>query len=59
MRAAVLYGAKDIRLEDYETPDPLPGMVLIRIKSAGICGCGCKQRYAAGIRQSTFIKRTG
>src|SRR5687767_14504026 len=38
MRAAVLYGAKDIRLEDYEAPNPLPGMVLIRIKRAGICG---------------------
>jgi L-idonate 5-dehydrogenase len=38
MRAAVLHGARDIRLEDYEAPTPLPGMVIIRIKRAGICG---------------------
>lgn len=38
MKAAVLYGAGDIRLE--EVPDPRPGFgeVLVRVKEAGICG---------------------
>jgi L-idonate 5-dehydrogenase len=38
MIAAVLHGAKDIRLEDYEAPVLVPGMVILRIKRAGICG---------------------
>jgi 2-desacetyl-2-hydroxyethyl bacteriochlorophyllide A dehydrogenase len=38
MKAGVLHGAGDIRLEEYEAPTPLPGMVIIRIKRAGICG---------------------
>ena len=38
MKAAVLHGAKDVRLEDFRMPDLLPGMVLVRIKRVGICG---------------------
>lgn len=38
MQAAVLYGAQDIRLEKYDEPQLLPGMVLLKIKRAGICG---------------------
>ena len=38
MKAAVLHGAKDLRLEDYRMPELLPGMVLLRIKRVGICG---------------------
>ena len=38
MKAAVLHGAKDIRLENIETPGLLPGMVLLRIQRVGICG---------------------
>jgi len=38
MKAGVLYGGKDIRVE--EVPDPVPGPaeVLIEVKAAGICG---------------------
>ena len=38
MKAVVLHGAKDLRLEDFRMPDLLPGMVLLRIKRVGICG---------------------
>lgn len=38
MRAALLHGAKDIRLENFNVPELLPGMVLLRIKRVGICG---------------------
>lgn len=38
MKAVVLHGAKDLRLEDFSTPELLPGMVLLRIKRVGICG---------------------
>ncbi|MGZ8538059.1 MAG: L-idonate 5-dehydrogenase [Flavisolibacter sp.] len=38
MKAVVLYGARDLRLEYIHMPDLLPGMVLLRIKRVGICG---------------------
>jgi L-idonate 5-dehydrogenase len=51
MKAAVLHGAKDLRVESFHKPDLKPGMVLLRIRRAGVCGsdlhyfedgfCGC------------------
>lgn len=38
MVAAVLHGAKDIRIENFKMPELLPGMVLLRINRVGICG---------------------
>lgn len=38
MKAAVLHGAKDIRVENFKTPDLLPGMVMLRVQRVGICG---------------------
>ncbi len=38
MKAAVLHGAKDIRLENLKTPDLSRGMVLLRVQRVGICG---------------------
>jgi L-idonate 5-dehydrogenase len=38
MEAAVLHGAKDIRVERFKIPELLPGMVLLKIKRVGICG---------------------
>ncbi|MCD6465796.1 zinc-dependent alcohol dehydrogenase family protein [Candidatus Bathyarchaeota archaeon] len=38
MRAAVLYGFRDIRIEDVPTPKFSPDEVLIKVKAAGICG---------------------
>ncbi len=38
MKAAVLHGARDIRIEPYRQPELLPGMVLLRPTRVGICG---------------------
>jgi L-idonate 5-dehydrogenase len=38
MKAALLHGAKDIRLENFSMPELPPGMILLRIKRVGICG---------------------
>jgi (R,R)-butanediol dehydrogenase / meso-butanediol dehydrogenase / diacetyl reductase len=38
MRAAVCYGARDIRIEEVPRPRPEPGEVLVRVHANGICG---------------------
>jgi (R,R)-butanediol dehydrogenase/meso-butanediol dehydrogenase/diacetyl reductase len=38
MRAAVVHGTGDIRVEERDTPEPRPGELLIKVTSAGICG---------------------
>ncbi len=38
MKAAVFYGAGDIRVEDRPVPQIAPEEILVRIKAAGICG---------------------
>jgi threonine dehydrogenase-like Zn-dependent dehydrogenase len=38
MKAAVLHGARDIRIESYRQPELHPGMVLLRPRRVGICG---------------------
>ena len=38
MKAAMLYGAGDIRIEEVQTPKPGPGQVLVKIEACGICG---------------------
>ena len=38
MKTVVAHGAKDLRIEERETPKPGPGEVLLRIERGGICG---------------------
>lgn len=38
MRAAVLYGAGDVRVEERPAPRPGQGEVLIRVRACGVCG---------------------
>jgi L-idonate 5-dehydrogenase len=38
MRAAVLHGAKNLKIESQPQPDLKPGMVRLRTRRAGICG---------------------
>jgi L-idonate 5-dehydrogenase len=38
MKAALLYGARDIRVEAYRRPELQAGMVLLRTRRVGICG---------------------
>ena len=48
MRAWVLYGANDLRLEEVPTPVPRPGEVLVSVKAAGICGSDIPRIYRTG-----------
>lgn len=38
MKAALLHGIRDIRLEEREKPSFAPDEVLVRVKSVGVCG---------------------
>lgn len=38
MKAALLYGKEDIRLEDWKLPELGNGDLLVRVRSCGICG---------------------
>ncbi len=38
MKAYVLHGANDMRLEDVPCPKPGPKEVLVKVRAAGICG---------------------
>lgn len=38
MKAAVLFGNRDLRYTDWETPVVRPGTVRVRVRAAGICG---------------------
>ncbi len=53
MKAAVLYGARDIRIEPYRQPELHPGMVLLRPRRVGICGTDL--HYYEHGRNATFV----
>ncbi len=38
MKAAVLYGPRDIKVEEVPTPRPGTGEVILKVKACGICG---------------------
>lgn len=38
MRASVLYGVRDVRMEERATPMPAPDEVVVRVHSVGVCG---------------------
>ena len=51
MKAAVVYGADDIRIEDYADPVAGPGEVVIATKVAGICGKDVKTMLGQGLTE--------
>jgi L-iditol 2-dehydrogenase len=51
MKAAMLYGIKDLRVEDVETPTVGAGEVLVKVKAATTCGTDLK------IFQRGYIER--
>ncbi len=55
MKAWVLHGIKDIRLENVEVPIPLPGEVLIQVEAAGICGSDIPRIYENGAHRMPLI----
>jgi len=52
MKAALLYGVKDLRLEDVDIPEVGPGEILARVRAATTCGTDLKiykRGYVGGI----------
>jgi len=49
MKAAVVYGKDDIRIEEYPLPQAGPGEVVIRIRASGICATDVKTLLGQGI----------
>lgn len=49
MRAAVLHGRRDVRIEDRPRPEPRVGELLLRVTRSGICGTDAGE-YAHGPR---------
>lgn len=37
-RAAIMYGTRDVRVEERAVPEPAPREVLVQIRSVGVCG---------------------
>jgi L-idonate 5-dehydrogenase len=51
MSAAVLYGARDVRVEPYPRPELAPGQALVRVRRVGMCGSDLhyfRHGYCAG-----------
>lgn len=55
MRACVIHGAEDLRLEQRETPAPSEGRVLVRVRAGGICGSDL--HYYFNGRNGDFVIR--
>ncbi len=58
MKATVIYGLKDIRLEMVDRPEPGPGDVLIKVKVATTCGTDVKS-IVRGRPGDTFPRLLG
>ncbi len=48
MKAYVLHGINDLRMEERAVPEPGPGQVLVQVKAAGICGSDIPRIFQTG-----------
>lgn len=55
MKAYVLHGIGDIRLEEMKTPSPSAGEVLVKVEVAGICGSDIPRFYDTGAHLHPLI----
>ena len=58
MKAAVLYGQNDLRVQEYPIPEPGPNEVLLKIRACAICGTDPKiigPGWALNIDYGNFI----
>lgn len=55
MKAWVLHGVNDIKLEALEKPVPDQGEVLVSVKAAGICGSDIPRIYKTGAHRHPLI----
>ena len=49
MKAAVVYGKDDIRIEEYSTPQAGAGEMVVKIKASGICATDVKTLLGQGL----------
>jgi len=49
MKAAVVYGKDDIRIEEYPTPKAGQGEIVVKIKASGICATDVKTLLGQGL----------
>ncbi len=55
MKAWILHGIGDLRLEEKERPKPGPGEVLIRVAAAGICGSDVPRTFDTGAHRMPLV----
>ena len=58
MRAALLYGIADVRVESVAVPEPGPADVLVRIEACGICPTDAR-KYAIGVNDGDYPLNPG
>jgi hypothetical protein len=56
MRAAVLHGRGDVRIDTMPVPRPAPGEVLLRTGTVGLCGTDASE-FAHGPRTMPVVQR--
>jgi len=49
MKAAVVHGINDIRIQQVPRPEPGPGEVVVRVRAAGICATDVKMLLGQGL----------
>ena len=49
MKAAVVYGANDIRIAEVPTPVPGPGEILVKVRGSGVCATDVKILGGSGL----------
>ena len=56
MRALVIHGEKDLRLEERDAPEAAPGEVLVKVEGVGICGSDLHYVNHGGIGTAIRVK---
>jgi L-iditol 2-dehydrogenase len=49
LKAAVIHGKNDIRIEEYPTPQAGPGEIVVKVRSSGICATDIKTLLGQGL----------
>jgi L-iditol 2-dehydrogenase len=58
VRAAMLHGRQDLRIEEVPIRDPAPGEILVEIEACGICPTDAR-KYAIGTRDGVYPENLG
>lgn len=55
MKACVLYGIQNIKIDNVPLPEPAPSEVVVEVKAAGICGSDIPRIYDTGAHKHPLI----